>query len=101
MIKKALLLSSLIVLGAATSPAMARVNLNVDIGVPPPADQVEVVPTMRAGYVWAPGYWDYRGGRHVWVKGHSMRGRSGYHWTADRWVERDGRHHLERGRWER
>ena len=50
----------------------------VDVRVGPPPPRHEAVPSARAGYVWAPGYWDYRGHRHVWVNGHWERARHGY-----------------------
>jgi hypothetical protein len=88
-------------LTAATAVApgvSSAARLEVDIA--PPADRVEVVPTLRPGYVWAPGYWDYRGGSHVWVAGHRIRERRGYHWAPDHWTQ-DGSHwRRERGHWE-
>ena len=48
----------------------------------------EVVPAPRVGYVWAPGFWDWRHGRHIWVKGHYERERRGYHWNPTRWEQR-------------
>jgi hypothetical protein len=97
---KALLLCSLIALGTATMPAHARVNLDVDIGVAPPAPQVEVVPAARPGYVWTPGYWNWDGGRHVWVGGTWVAERPGYAYAPARWEERNGRHHFVAGHWE-
>ena len=60
-----------------------------------------VVPAPRRGYVWAPGYWDWRGSRHIWVGGRWVREREGYAYHPHRWVEHDGRWRLERGRWDR
>ena len=71
------------------------------VDVAPPALRHEVVPAPRAGYVWVPGYWDWRGHRHVWIRGHFERERHGYYWHPNRWVEREGRWSLERGRWDR
>ena len=81
------LLCLLIALSPVTT-AVAAVNINIDIGVPP-------------GYVWAPGYWRWEGRRHVWVGGHWMGARPGYYWVPPRWDPRDGRHHFEPGRWAR
>ena len=78
---------------AMVTPAAAQVDFNVSIGVPPPAPFYEVVPAPRAGYVWAPGYWRWDGGRHVWAPGHWMAERHGYHWVPDRWA------HVEGGQW--
>jgi hypothetical protein len=76
----------------------ARVYLDVDIA--PPAPQVEVVPAPRAGFVWAPGYWNYDGHRHVWAKGHWIHERKGHHWVGDNWEQRNGRWHHEVGHWD-
>ncbi len=59
----------------------------------------EVVPAPRVGYVWTPGYWDWRGRRHVWIAGHWIRARHGYYYTPARWVERDGGWVFYRGVW--
>src|SRR5471030_2965189 len=42
---------------AIFSPAAAQAELNVSIGVPPPAPIYEPIPGPRVGYVWAPGFW--------------------------------------------
>ncbi len=95
-----LLLSSIVLLGAA-APSMARVDVGIDIGVAPPPPQVEVVPPMDPGYIWAPGYWAWQGGVHVWIPGHRMQERAGYHWVPDHWDARGGSHHFEPGHWDR
>jgi hypothetical protein len=97
----AVLLSAAVVLGATSLPAAARVNLDIDIGVPPPAPVYEAVPVARPGYVWAPGYWGWVDGRHVWVKGRWIGERRGYHWVPEHWEERGGRHHFVGGVWVR
>ena len=73
----------------------------VVVEVAPPPPRVEVVPAPRPGYIWAPGYWDWRGHRHVWRSGYWVRERRGYHWAPHRWVDRGGRWEFENGRWER
>ena len=73
--------------------------ISVDRAPPPPRE--ERIPEHRRGYVWAPGYWDLKDRRHVWVKGHWIRERRGYAYVAPRWAERDGHWVLERGRWDR
>ena len=67
---------------------------------PPPA-RVEVVPAARRGYVWVPGYWNARGNRHVWHRGHWERSRAGYSYIQPNWVQRDDRWQFNRGRWNR
>ena len=88
--------SSLAVFAPAAS---ATVSFSIDVA--PPAPRYEVVPAVRPGYIWAPGYWDWRHGHHVWVRGHYIRERHGMYWHPDRWVQRDGRYVLEHGRWDR
>lgn len=88
-----------------STPAVAAVDFRFGVEVAPPPPQVEVVPAPRPGYVWAPGYWDWRDGRHVWVNGHWVVERPGYAWVPDRWVEyrehRGPHWHREPGHWER
>ncbi len=87
------------IIGAVATPSVAIAAGGVYVNVGPPPERVEVVPQLRRGYVWAPGYWNWRGHRHVWVKGHAVRAREGYAYQPHRWVERDGRWNLERARW--
>lgn len=94
------LFASLFAIGAVAAPA-AQARTYVDIDVAPPPPRVEVVPAPRAGYVWAPGYWDYNGHKHVWAKGHWVREHHGHHWVEDRWVQNGDRWHRERGHWDR
>jgi YXWGXW repeat-containing protein len=86
-------------IGVMPLPASADIGLFIDIA--PPAPRYEVVPAPRAGFVWMPGYWDWRGNRHVWTRGHWERERHGYYWHPNRWEQREGRWVLERGRWDR
>jgi hypothetical protein len=86
---------------AAIAPAVSFGGVLVDIDVAPPAPQVEEVPGPRAGFAWAPGYWQWRGHNHVWVRGHWIRERPGYHWVPDRWEQRGPHWHHQVGHWER
>lgn len=86
---------------AAIAPAVSLGAVVVDISVAPPPARVEVVPAPRAGFVWAPGYWDWRGHNHVWVEGRWIKGRAGYHWVPDRWVQHGNHWHHEVGHWVR
>src|SRR3978361_2285484 len=96
--KTALLCAALGLTAGVSGVATARTFVDIDIA--PPAPREEVMPHARAGYVWAPGYWNWEGHRHVWVKGHYMRERHGHHWVADRWDQRDGHWHHDRGHWD-
>jgi hypothetical protein len=99
MLKK-ILLASLIGASFASVP-LASVARTVIVREAPPEPRQEAVPAPRRGYVWAPGHWEWRGNRHVWVNGHFLRARRGQHWEAERWVQRDGRWEMRPGRWAR
>jgi hypothetical protein len=90
-----------LLMGALATPALARVDVSVVIGVPPPVPMVEVVPAYRPGYVWVPGYWAWHRDRHIWIRGQWVVERVGHVWVPDRWVQSGGRWHLHRGYWER
>jgi len=95
---QSMLLSLILAGGISAGSALARA---VIIEIAPPAPQVEVIPVQRAGYVWAPGYWNWQHNQHVWVAGHSMHERRGYVWAPYRWNEHNNRHEFERGHWTR
>lgn len=100
MIRK-LLLAAMIAasLGSVATPAAAAVDLFVQVA--PPPLRAERLPPPRRGYVWVPGYWDWRGRQHVWVGGTWLRERPGYRYSGPTWVERNGGWHMERGQWAR
>ncbi|MEK6244002.1 MAG: hypothetical protein AABM33_05820 [Pseudomonadota bacterium] len=83
--------------GSIATPASAQIIVRVA----PPEPRVEVVPAPRAGRLWVPGYWDWKGKRHHWVKGNWVRERRGYQYVQPNWAERDGRWHMTRGNWRR
>jgi hypothetical protein len=86
---------------AVSLPAYAAINFDLDIVTAPPAPRYEVVPEPRPGYVWAPGYWAWRGNRHEWVPGYWIEEQRGMIWVADRWEPHEGGHwrHIP-GHWE-
>src|ERR1700683_827744 len=95
---RAFIMSLCIAGSAMLAPVIASAAVGVDITVAP---QVEVVPEPRAGFVWAPGYWEWRGGTHVWIPGRWLGERHGYHWVPDRWEQRGDHWHPWRGTWVR
>jgi WXXGXW repeat (2 copies) len=95
------ILMTLCLAASSVATPLAFAGVGIDINIAPPAPRVEVIPAARPHYVWAPGYWDYRGREHVWVGGHYVRERPGYHWVPDRWEQRGPGWHRERGHWER
>src|SRR3990170_492151 len=76
-----LLIAAATVSAAAVAEAATSVNIDINIGPPPPP--VVVVPALRPGYAWAPGYWHWDGRRHVWREGRWIRERPGYVWVPD------------------
>ena len=86
---------SLAALGA--TPSLA----DVFVRIAPPAPRVEVVPAVRPGWIWQPGYWNWNGYRYVWARGHSVRGHPGQHWVAHNWRQDGGRWRMDRGHWDR
>ncbi|MFC5497605.1 hypothetical protein ACFPOE_08680 [Caenimonas terrae] len=94
------------VLAAAAAGALVPMAASADtytiVRVAPPAPIVETVPAARHGWVWAPGYYDYRDNQYVWVQGHWMRERPGHEWREARWVEMgNGQWRRVGGNWER
>ena len=85
---------------SAIASASVSARAVIDIDVAPPAPREEVVPAARVGFVWAPGYWNWNGHKHVWAKGHWEKERHGHHWVADRWEQHDGHWRHEAGHWD-
>ncbi len=88
-------------LGAVALPMAANAQVSVYFNSAPPPPRYEAVPAARRGYVWVPGYWNARGDRHVWHRGHWERSRAGYSYIQPNWVQRDDRWQFNRGRWNR
>ena len=99
--RKALLLGLCMATSGIVLPTIASAGVSVDIDVAPPPLRVETVPHARAGYLWAPGFWEWRNRGHVWVPGRWRAERRGYHWVPDRWEQRGPHWHRDRGHWER
>jgi hypothetical protein len=75
--------------GYATTPG------GVYAPIAPPTPQYEVQPALPfLGAIWIAGFWNWLGGRHVWVSGHYEQPRPGYRWAPHQWVQ------SPRGGWE-
>jgi hypothetical protein len=101
MIKRKLLLGALALSSIALVPISAPAEVSVFLDIAPPAPRYEVVPPPRAGHVWQPGFWEWRGDRHYWRKGYWVRERPGYYWHPSRWENMNGRWVLRHGGWHR
>jgi len=99
--KRNLLIAALATASIGLVPVPASADVGHFLDLAPPAPRYEVVPAPRAGFVWAPGYWAWRDGRHVWVGGHWIRERRGMYWHPDRWEQSEGRWAFKRGAWDR
>jgi hypothetical protein len=97
--KRKALLGAIALSSIAFIPIPASAQIYIDVA--PPAPRHEVIPAARAGYVWQPGFYDWRSGHHVWVKGYWVKERQGMYWHPSRWEQRDGRWAFEKGRWDR
>ncbi|MES2322867.1 MAG: YXWGXW repeat-containing protein [Pseudomonadota bacterium] len=101
--KRSITLAALLALGAASfvpTAAMARADISVFIGTAPPAPRFESVPPPRAGYVWAPGFWNWEGNRHVWSAGRWENARQGHQFQRSEWVQDNDGWRLNRGGWQ-
>lgn len=99
--KRTLTLAALISLGAATLaplPSMAQ-NVSLVISTAPPAPRYEVVPAPRSGFVWANGYWNWDGHRHVWLGGHWEPVRNGLSYHHSEWVREGNGYRFRQGGW--
>jgi hypothetical protein len=68
----------------------------------PPAPMYEAMPAPRAGYVWTPGHYEWRGDRYEWNTGRWLETRPGWAWQESRWQQRpDGSWFLAGGQWVR
>ena len=97
-VPKLLLLGSLLYLGTLSAPALARVDIGVAIGVPPPPQTV-IVPRHRPGFVWVPGYWRWTGYSYLWIRGHWVPHRRGYYWAPPRYSREGHYYRYHRGYW--
>ena len=77
----------------------AQVSPGVVTVAPPVAvvDSVGVAP--YPGYVWIGGFWNWSGGRHVWVPGYWSAPRPGFSWVPHTWVREGGGYRLHEGHW--
>lgn len=104
MTNRKLILGSLIaaLIGSTALPSIARPSVEFFVDVAPPSLRYEVARAPRVGWVWVPGYWDWRHQRHHWVRGHYVRHRPGHYYEPARWAYRgDDRYYYAQPGWRR
>jgi WXXGXW repeat (2 copies) len=99
MVRRAWMLGGLLASLVFIQSAEARVDVDIAIIAPPPPLRVERV-SVRPGYIWAPGYWNWHHRRYEWIGGHWERERPGYRWVAPRWDRDDRYYRFRPGVWE-
>ena len=95
-----LAVASLFAASTAIAAPLATAAVDITVGVAPPAPRYEAVPSPRAGYTWAPGYWAWDNQRYVWRSGEWMPERHGHHWVAHNWEHRGDRWYFHEGHWD-
>lgn len=95
------MLALCIATGSIATTVATPAAADIYVRIAPPAPRHEMVPVVRQGWEWAPGYWNWNGHRYVWVKGHRVRAQRGSHWVPHRWVEDGGRWRMDKGHWDR
>jgi len=88
-------------LGGLALAAQARTSVDFYVNFAPPPAYYEPVPAPRPGFVWVPGYWDWRAARYHWVTGHWVRARPSYVYSAPRYYQSGGRWYATHGGWRR
>ncbi len=97
--KIARMLAVALAAGAIGAPAWGAVYVYRDVSQAPPTQLEETMPAPREGYVWAPGYWDWRDSKYAWSRGHWIKARPGYRYAGPRWVQDQGRWNLYAENW--
>lgn len=93
--------AAILISAAAYIPMQASAQgVNLVIRNAPPPPPREAIPAARRGYEWAPGYWNWNGRKHVWVRGHWERERRGYHYQRPEWRQNGNDWQLVRGGWQ-
>jgi hypothetical protein len=62
---------------------------------------VQAAPAPREGYIWAPGYCNWNGNKHVWTEGHWERSRAGYEYDRPEWHQEGDKWRMKKGGWKK
>jgi hypothetical protein len=96
-----LILGSMLTAAAIALPAGAQARtVEFEVDVAPPAPRVEVVPAVRPGYVYEPGYWAYDGKQYTWSEGRFIAEREGHRYVPHVYEQRGQRWVFRAGHWD-
>jgi hypothetical protein len=95
----ALVLAAPLYIGCTVRETVRPVGGEVVVRDAPPAEQVEVEPAVRAGYIWVRGHWVWNGARYAWIRGHYEVVRAGHAWVPGHWERRPGGYVWVEGYW--
>ncbi len=65
----------------------------------PPPVPYAAVPAPRAGFIWAPGYYEHDHGKYHWRGGHWENERRGYSYHPGSWDNREGHYYYNEPGW--
>jgi hypothetical protein len=99
-VRKALAVVMGLAFGGIIASTSAFSAASVVSDIPPPPVRVENVGS-RAGYIWAPGHWEWNGRSYAWVSGSYIFDRRPAKWSPDHWEQEGAQWHYIPGHWER
>ena len=97
--KRKLLATGFVMIGTLLSACAANGAMYVRFAPPPPRYGVIGV-APGPGYMWAEGFWDWRGGNYVWAPGRWMRPpHARAVWDPGVWAQSNRGYAFRRGHW--
>jgi hypothetical protein len=97
--RKALLAAVYVPASAVLMLSAPCVAAEIITDTAPPPVRSESPPPPRAGYVWAPGHWEWTGRLYAWNSGTWIVEHRG-HWVPDQWEQMGAQWHFLRGHWD-
>ena len=98
--KRKMLATAVVMLGTALSACAAHGGYGMRYGPPPPPRYGVIGVAPGPGYVWAEGYWDWRGSNWYWVRGSWLRPpRPRAAWVPGYWQPHGREYRFRAGRW--
>src|SRR3954452_13670956 len=91
-----------IVSGSPTAATNTATSSKYEVRAPqPPAPQSEDVPTLAAGEIWVPGYYQPMAGTWIWHQGQVASAKDGYRLMPASYHEDGGKVYFTPPRWRR